>query len=527
MPATTDETPALHLSGVSKTFDGVRALSSLDLTVQRGEVHALVGENGSGKSTAIKILSGFHDPDPGASITIAGTAVSGRNPARVHAAGARFVHQDLGLIHSQSVMDNFFLGGNGYPARYGTLNIGQMREATRTALAEIGLGYLDISLPVADLSPAQRAGVAIARALRKEPGTEAKLIVLDEPTATLAAHDVDELLQIVRTAASRGTGVMFVTHRLDEVFAVASRVSVLRDGHLVFTGDVADVTRDELVHHLLGSSSEAITSHAANTRPRTEVVLSVRHLTGERLTDVSFDACCGEVVGVAGITGSGREALCGMIYGASRPTSGQVTVGRNVLKPYRTDLAVRAGLAFLPGDRKTLGGFMELSAIENIAITDPWRFWSKWHMSRKNETDHVAAWFDRLDVRPRGAVDRKMAQFSGGNQQKLLFAKWLQRRPDVLLVDDPTQGVDVGAKVALHEHLIATAQSGTAIVVSSPDLDELVALCHRVLVMREGRIVEELVGAEIESGALGRACLAADSAGGMLDHQAGFRERGI
>ena len=486
--------PALRIEGISKTFAGNRALSSLDLLVEVGEVHALLGENGSGKSTLIKILSGYHAPDEGGSITVGGAALDPGSPDASHARGLRFVHQNLGLIDTCSVAENL-AAGFGFPTRWGTISTRRLRARTRESLDRIGL-QLDPDRMVATLSPAERTELAIARALQTEDGKTIKLLVLDEPTATLPESEVERLLGLVKSVAAAGTGVLYVTHRLEEVFVSASVATVLRDGVEVITTPVDGLTRVALVNYLIGDEFEPVQQESdALDLTHEEPMLDVNELRTDELRGVSLNIRPGEVVGVAGITGSGREQLLGAVFGASSRSSGEVKIGGALMPPQRPSTCIEAGTAYIPANRQRDGGFMEFSARENFGIGDLRPYWRTPRLSRRLEQKSATEWFERLRVRPERATEMLFASFSGGNQQKIIFAKWLRREPRLFLLDEPTQGVDVATKAFLHRQLLEAASHGAAVLVSSSDVDELVALCQRVIVLRQGRVVSELVGA--------------------------------
>jgi len=505
VPAEQATTAALAAANLHKRFGASLALAGVDLTVQRGEVHALLGENGSGKSTLIKVLSGFHRPDSG-SVTIAGRPLDLGSATEAHRLGARFVHQDLGLIDDLSVADNLALG-SGFVTRLGTV-----RSRANAALARSDLERAGVSVRpdarVGDLSPALKTGVAIARALRADEASPARLLVLDEPTATLPVAEVRRLIGTVRRVASNGIGVLYVTHRLDEVFDLADRVTVLRDGRKVATRCTTELDHASLVDLLVAGELTGVQGMADSLSAEGgEVALAASDITGASVTGVSLEFRSGQITGIAGITGSGREALLGTLFGAV-PRGGMVRVGDGVVvKPGRPDDAMRCGVAFLSADRKGASGIGALSAGENLTLPDlrPLRRW--WTMSRRAERTTALDWFKRLDVRPADRVDQPLQAFSGGNQQKILLAKWLRREPAVLLLDEPTQGVDIGAKALLHRWILREAERGVAVAISSSDVDELAALCQRILVCHDGRIVAELTGAAVTPDAITRECL--------------------
>jgi ribose transport system ATP-binding protein len=503
--------PALEAKGLTKTFAGVVALDRVDLTIMPGEVHALLGENGSGKSTFIKILSGYHDPDPGSEVWIDGQQMHAHSPESAYALGCRFVHQDLGLIDSSSVLDNLYLN-TGFPTRFGTVLQRTARRQAKADLARAALEDVDPGTLVGALTPSKKTGVAVARALRKDRATDVKLLVLDEPTATLPDNEVKHLLDIVRQVASTGVGVLYVTHRLDEVFQVANLVTVLRDGRKAATEPIGNLDRKRLVNLLIGSEFDEIHEavehlHApASGQP----ALEIDGLVAPPLAGVGFQVAPGDVVGIAGITGSGRETILGAIFGSNIRDAGTVRVDGQELSPSRPDLAMGLGVAYLPPDRKILGGIMDQSARENLSLSDLSPFWRGLVLNKRAERAETRRWFERLSVRPAGAVDAPLLRFSGGNQQKVLFGKWLRRGPKVFLLDEPTQGVDIGAKAELHRQLVEAADQGAAILVSSSDVDELAALCRRVIVLRNGRVVKQLAGPQLTVANVARECLGAE-----------------
>jgi ribose transport system ATP-binding protein len=502
--------PAVEIRNLCKSFSGTLALASFGLAIAPGEVHVLVGANGSGKSTLIKVLSGFHSPDEG-EVLIGGRRLPFGSADHSYRLGCRFVHQDLGLVGSMSVLDNLHLGN--FPTRLGTVRGSQMKAAARGMLDHVGLD-LDPSVRVAELGAAHQTGVALARAMRPDAAHPARVLVLDEPTATMPSDEVNELLASIRATASRGVAVLFVTHHLDEVFRIADAVTVLRDGAVVGRSPIAKADRATLVKLLAGEEIEPVSAAAADSPPPGgAVALEVKGLWVGPLRGISFSVAPGEVVGVAGLTGSGRESVLSAIFGAETRDKGSVRIGGRPIPARRPDLAMSAGAGLLPGDRKAKGGIMSLSARENISLSSLKPFWTKGRLSRKRESAETAKWFAALNVRPAEAAGMELMRFSGGNQQKILFAKWMRRRPVVLLLEEPTQGVDVSAKAELHRQLIEAARNGISVVVSSTDIDELVTLCSRVLVLRNGRISVQLTGTRVVASEITRSVMSEGPAG--------------
>jgi ribose transport system ATP-binding protein len=490
--------PLLDIKAMSKSFPGTRALDDVDLSIAAGEIHALVGQNGSGKSTLIKLLAGFHAPEPGSVVAVSGAEVDLGDPAAARAAGFRFVHQDLALVGSLSVVENLALGRGFTTGLGGRIRWRAERRAARAMLASVGFD-IDVRRPVGELSAAERTGVAIARALWDwESG--AKVLVLDEPTATLPKHEVETLFRSVRLVRERGVGVLYVSHRLDEIFSIADRVSVLRDGRKLGTYPVEELDEKRLIALMLG---EAVTRAVSDAPPRRRgVALKVRGLCGTVLAGLDFDAHAGEVLGFAGLTGSGREELLPLLFGAS-PRSGTVELADGPVPPNSPTAAIRRGVALVPANRLTQGGVFDMSIASNLTLSDPWRASGRAGAIRRGqERREVVDWLGRLDVRP-PQPDLKLATLSGGNQQKVVIAKWLRLGPRVLLLDELTQGVDVGAKAMIHALVRSAAQNGAAVILASSDDEEICDLCDRVHVLRDGQIAAELQQHEMTMDVIG------------------------
>lgn len=487
-----DSVLSLEVHGLSMEFSGVEVLHDVELAVKAGEVRAFLGSNGSGKSTLIKILSGYHRPKGGATVAIGDRLLKFGSSLHSYRLGCRVIQQEGDLIGDLSVIDNFCLTG-GYPSRWGTVRTrtAQRRAADKLDLLELAVNPRSL---VSDLTMAERTGVALARALRDDDQFPVKLLILDEPSATMPTHEVMHMTGIVRRVAEQGVGVLYVSHRLAETFQVADSVTVIRDGRIIVTSDVAEQTEASLAALITGYGIEPVGVGAAKTvrSASNAAVLDVSSMSAGVMKDISFSAHRGEVLGIAGLTGSGRESLLGTLFGASA-RSGAVTVDDHELPPQRPDIAVAMGVAFVVADRKALGGAMDLSARENISLVRLAPFWRRGWLRGGNERREAQEWFKRLQISPSDGVELPLATFSGGNQQKVMFAKWLRVRPKVFLLDEPTQGADVAAKAEIHRMILDIAQSNTAVVVSSSDVEELVALSDRVLVLRDGTLVEEIV----------------------------------
>jgi ribose transport system ATP-binding protein len=489
---------------LSKTFGTKTVLDAFNMELQPGEIHVVLGQNGSGKSTLIKILSGYHVPDDGGAVLIGGQPLEFGSSRSSYRLGCRFVHQDLALVSGLSVLDNLFVSGS-YPTTAATIRRREARKRAKAALGNLGLD-MDPESDVATLRPAERTGVAVARALLAAEDVKPHVLVLDEPTATLPDNEVDRLLSTLRSVAASGVAIIYVTHHLDEVAEFAHRVSVLRDGRLVSTRPIAGLDRQQLVHDMIGERLEAVERLAqAQHRERFgSPILSVEDLRAGPLRGIGLEAWAGEITGLCGLTGSGREVVLGAIFGATARDEGSVRISGEPLPPGRPDAAIRAGVAYLSPDRRASGAVMDMSARDNLTLANLKAFWRKLNLWSKLETAEAESWFEWLEVRPRDGVKLPLSSFSGGNQQKVLFAKWLRLSPRLLLMDEPTQGVDVGAKAELHRRVLAAAAMGAAVVISSTDLDELSTLCDRVLFIRNGAVTTELVGADITRASVSR-----------------------
>jgi ribose transport system ATP-binding protein len=483
---------ALQIRRLSKTFSGGRVLNDISFDLNPGEVHALVGQNGSGKSTFIKILAGFHEADPGGEVRIGSEVATLKDPVASREAGFRFVHQDLGLVDTLDTVENLALGEGYRTAAAGRIRWGASRRDADQRMRELGY-HFDIRRPVGDLAAAERTGIAIARALHDFES--ARYLVVDEPTASMPAEEVAMLFDAISRVKERGLGVIYVSHRLNEIFTIADRVSVLRDGRTVGTHRTADFDEDRLVKLMVGDVD--LTPPVKRSGPeREEPVLVVENLCGEVLEDVSFVANAGEILGIAGLTGSGREEVLATIFGAL-PREGAVSVAGRSIRASSPSAAIDAGVAFVPADRVASGAIVGESVRQNLTLVDL-RIHSRFagRLSQKAETEETAGWISQLDVRP-PLPEALFATLSGGNQQKVVLAKWLRVKPRVVLLDEPTQGVDVGAKASIHGLAREAANNGATVIIASSDDRELCDVCDRSLVLRDGRVGAELARADL------------------------------
>jgi ribose transport system ATP-binding protein len=487
-------TPILEIAHLSKTFPGQVALTDIDFEVAPGEVHALVGQNGSGKSTLIKVLAGYHQPDPGATASIGGEPFELGNGRAATTAGIRFVHQDLGLVDAVSTTENLALGSGYRRGSWQRIDWAEEHRSAQVALGSLGFPEFDVRSPVALLSPAQKTVVAIARALTGW-GQGAKLLILDEPTASLPGDDVQRLFEVVKGLRNRGVSILYVSHHLDEVFELADRVTVLRDSKLVTTAPVAELDHHRLVELIIGRRLE-LGEHQDSPIGEAPIV-SIRGLVGGSILHVDLDVRPGEIVGIAGITGSGRESLVGLLSGQIPRHDGTVSVDGASLPNYSPRAAINAGLAFVPADRGNRGVVATMSVRENLTLCDVSPHFVGKRLRKTLETTETKHWVEKLSVKTSGS-EAPITSLSGGNQQKVMFGKALRLTPRVLVLDEPTQGIDVGAKDQIYTLIDAASSEGIATVISSSDVEELVRLCHRVVVMVEGRVGAELRGNDID-----------------------------
>jgi ribose transport system ATP-binding protein len=474
----------LSVRGIVKTFPGVRALDGVDLDVEPGEVHCLLGQNGAGKSTLIKVLSGAHRPDAG-EITWAGERVELGSPVDALRLGIATMYQELDLVPGLSVADNIFLGHE--RARFGFTRISQARAEAARLMARLGHPGIRPSTEVGRLSAAGQQLVSMARALAHD----ARLLVMDEPTAALAGEEVDNLFRIVGELTAGGVAVVYISHRLEELRRIGHRVTVLKDGRTVGTGlDAAATPTADLVALMAGRKVETVFGPRHDGHARPETALEVEHLSRQgEFDDVSFTVHAGEVVGIAGLVGSGRSELLETIFGARQADRGTVTVHGKPLGP-GVRAAVKAGVGLAPEERKSQGLLLDLPVVHNVTLASLGRYAKLGFTERAKELDDAGASLRRLDLRP--ADPRRIVRtLSGGNQQKAVLARWLVRGCRVLLLDEPTRGVDVGARAELYRLIDELAATGVAIVLVSSEIPEVLGLSDRVLVLREGRVLAD------------------------------------
>jgi simple sugar transport system ATP-binding protein/ribose transport system ATP-binding protein len=495
-PAEPHQGVHVELQDVSKSFGGTHALEGVSLAIGHGSIHALVGENGAGKSTLGKIIAGVHLPDHG-QLLLAGEPVRFRSPRDAISRGVILIAQELATVPSLTVAENVFLGVE--PRRAGFVNRRELRRRYIELAASVGF-ELDGDSHVGSLRTADQQKVEIMRALCRQ----AQLIVMDEPTAALSRADAKALHVVIRQLARSGTTVVLVSHFLSEVLELADEVTILRDGRLVHTVSAAGQTEDSLLSAMLGRSLDATFPPRRPVPADAPVVLSVRGLTAPGVNDVSFDLRAGEILGLAGLVGAGRTELARAVYRANRAGAGTVSMVSAAGRTSVTGtprLAMRAGLAMIPESRKEQGLLLGRSVSENVTLSSLAQLSRAGVVRPRPERRAVRDVLTRVDVRGGGPAVVAGA-LSGGNQQKLLFARSLLRDPRVLIADEPTRGVDVGAKRAIYELLASLTGSGLGVLLISSDVEEILGLAHRVLVMRAGRIVAELTGDEATEAAI-------------------------
>jgi ribose transport system ATP-binding protein len=473
----------LTVSGVVKEFPGVRALDGVDLEVAPGEVHCLLGQNGAGKSTLIKVLSGAHRADAG-EIRWQGEPVAFGTPITALRAGLATIYQELDLVDGLSVAENVFLGHE--PATLGFSRRGAMNDAARALLARLGHPEIRPTREVGSLSAAGKQVVSMARALSHH----ARLIIMDEPSAVLDGGEVDNLFRVIRQLTADGVAVVYISHRLDEIRVIGDRVTVLKDGRTVAVGLPARTTPTaEVVRLMTGRTVEYAFPAAVSPPADAAEILTVQGLSrrGE-FTDVSFTVRSGEIVGLAGLVGSGRSEIVETVYGARKPSAGRVTVEGRRLRPGSIRAAIRAGLGLAPEERKSQGLLLHEPVYRNVSVSSLGRYARGGFVLSARELAAATRAAEQLDVRP--ADPRRVVRtLSGGNQQKVVLARWLLRDCRLLILDEPTRGVDVGARTEIYRLVRSLADSGVGVLLVSSEIPEVLGLCDRVLVVRDGRIV--------------------------------------
>ncbi|MBV9563080.1 MAG: sugar ABC transporter ATP-binding protein [Bradyrhizobium sp.] len=479
----------LTLEAISKSFPGVRALSGVNLEVRSGEIHGLVGENGAGKSTLIKIVAGAYAPDEG-EIGFAGTPARWSSPRDAKHSGIHVVYQEFALFPKLSVAENIFVGHERCN-RFGLVDHARTRREATELLRKLGVS-LDVDATVSSLSVANQQMVEIARAMVRN----VKLLILDEPTAVIAGREVTSLFDLLRRLRDSGVSVLFISHRLDEVFAICDRVTVLKDGRLVGTHDIADVTRERLISMMVGRDLGDLFPPGATKGPRGKTVLRTENIAvGERVREISIELRAGEIVALAGMVGAGRSELALGLFGAAPIRSGAIHLAGRRFTSMSPSSAIQLGMGLVTEDRKSQGLAMLLDIAANISGPSLSEVTRRGLIDRRLETEIAAREIERYRIVCRGPAT-KVATMSGGNQQKVIVARWARICKSVLILDEPTRGIDVGAKAEIYRIMRKLAESGVAILMISSELTEVIGMADRIIVMREGRITGELASRE-------------------------------
>ena len=486
--------PIIGVDGLTKRFPGVVALDDLSFSLVPGEVHALVGENGAGKSTLVKVITGVYEADSGR-VRYNGEPVNFRSPLEAQRAGISTIYQEVNLVPMMSVARNLFL--NRETRRFGLIDFKAMKRQAREILHDLGLD-VNVSRPLRSLGLGAQQMVAIARAIQ----VDARVVIMDEPTSSLERREVDTLFRVIRQLRDSGVAVLYVTHRLDELYEVCDRVTVMRDGHVVGVESVQALDRLRLVSLMLGRDvvdrKRRGIAFDADQDGSGDPILRVSSLTrGSQLHGVSFQIRPGEVVGLAGLLGSGRSETAKAIAGALRLDSGVVEVDGQLVRRRTTSASIKAGAVMLPEDRQSEGIVPNLSVRENIVLAALPRL-SRFGLVTRSKQDEIVDFFMRRLRIKASSPEQKVSELSGGNQQKVLLARWMCLDPKVMLLDEPTRGIDVGAKAELQGLIDELARQGLGVLLISSELEELIEGCDRVVVLKEGRVVGHLTAEHLD-----------------------------
>lgn len=488
--------PVLRLRGISKSFPGVKALSEVQLDLYPGQVTALIGENGAGKSTIVKVLTGIYQPDAG-EIMLGGKPVRFAGADAAARAGVTAIHQETVLFDALSVAENIWLG-HAPKGRFGLIDRSAMRLSAVRLLESIGADLNPDAL-LRDLGIAQRHMVAIARAL----SVEAQVVIMDEPTAALSHKEIHELYDLVEKLKAQGKAILFISHKFDEIFRIADRYTVFRDGAFVGEGMVADVDQGQLVQMMVGRSVDQIFPKREHTVGAAVLtVAGYSHPT--EFDDITFTLHRGEILGFYGLVGAGRSEVMQALFGITTPSKGACRIDGDVRVLRRTSEAIAAGIVYVPEDRGRQGAVKGMAVFANVTLPSLSRTSRAGFISMAQEFALTRAYTERLDLRA-ASLDQDVGLLSGGNQQKVVIAKWLALRPRVIILDEPTKGIDIGSKAAVHTFMAELAAEGLAVIMVSSEIPEVLGMSDRVIVMREGRIVEELTGQAMTPEALVRA----------------------
>jgi rhamnose transport system ATP-binding protein len=503
--------PILELAGISKTFPGVKALDGVGLELYPGELTSLVGENGAGKSTLVKIITGVYQPDPGGEIRLDGKPLVLPSPEAAFASGITAIYQETVLFEELSVAENIFLGHQ--PRRAGGLiDWATMHARSREILARLEAD-IDPGTILKQLSIAQRHIVGIARAL----SIDARIVIMDEPTAALSRHEIDDLYGIIRGLKAEGKAILFITHKFDEIFAISDRYTVFRDGRFIGDGRITDVDQDRLVSMMVGRTIEQV--YPKRSVRLGEVVLEAEGLSHPtEFEDISFSLRKGEILGFYGLVGAGRSEVMQALFGITKPSHGRILLEGQELTLTSPQDAIRAGIVLVPEERGRQGAVLPLPIVQNISLPQLDRLSRKGFIDMASEFALARQYGERLQVKA-SSWSQPVDQLSGGNQQKVVIGKWLATRPKVIILDEPTKGIDVGAKAAVHDFMVELAEQGLAVIMVSSELPEVLGMADRIVVMHEGHVRQVLAREEATPEAVVTAATGAEH-GSTVRHRA-------
>jgi ABC-type sugar transport system ATPase subunit len=506
----------IEAKGITKTFPGVRALDRVDFELKAGETHILLGENGAGKSTLMKILSGAYGPDEGV-VSIDGEAVEIFDPRVAQRMGVSIIYQEFNLIPYMNVAQNIYLGR--FPMRRGLIDHARMHTDAAALLGTLHM-HLDTHAPIVDLSTAQQQMVEVAKAL----SIQSKILIMDEPTSSLSERETEQLFATIHALNGRGIGIVYISHRLQELQEVGDRVTVLRDGQFVGRRAIGDVTVDELVAMMVGHSVGEM--FRREYQPQGVEALRVESLcSGKRLHDVSLTLRSGEIVGLAGLVGAGRTDLARAVFGVGKYDRGRIYLFGKEIRALGAAAMVDQGVSLLPEDRKGHGLALILPVAENIVVSSLDRLFPRLFVSKRKERETAMGYVDKLRIAT-PSTSRLAQYLSGGNQQKVVLAKWLCTKARVFIFDEPTRGIDVGAKAEIHAFMNELVKQGAAILMISSELPEVIGMSDRIYVMREGQIVAEIPHVEATQERIIRFAMGADAAPGNKREPAGLQREG-
>lgn len=481
----------LDIKGLEKTFPGVRALKGVNLTVNKGEIHALMGENGAGKSTLIKVLTGIYQKN-GGTICFDGEEINARTPIEANEKGISTIYQELNLVLFQTVYENLFLGREPR-TKFGSIDRKAMISEAKRILEELGI-EIDVTRPLKNYSTAIQQMVAIARAV----SINAKLVIMDEPTSSLDTHEVQVLFRIIRQLKSKGISVIFISHKLDEIFEICDRLTVFKDGEYVGDYDIGELNQLKLISLMVGKDTVELERNKQGYEfANAKVIAEMKDIRqGMRLNGINIEIKQGEVVGLAGLLGSGRTELAQVLFGSGMPDNGEIFWWGEKAGIHSPADAIKKGMGFCTEDRKTEGIIPRLSVRENITIALLPKLNSFGFVKTKEQDEIVMSYIDRLKIKT-PTPEQAICNLSGGNQQKVLLARWMCMNPKLMILDEPTRGIDVGAKAEIEQLIQEFSKSGISVLMISSEIAELERNCDRIIVMREGRVIGELAGDQI------------------------------